>query len=61
MQGIVDRVGFGPDGVVVWVNGQPVPYTDIRSIGWLAEESVPDGGTPEDGVIETPTPDTVDF
>ena len=33
MQGIVDRVSFGPDGVMVWVNGQAVPYTDIRSIG----------------------------
>ena len=33
MQGVVDRVSFGPDGVLVWVNGQAVPYTDIRSIG----------------------------
>ncbi len=33
IQGVVDRVSFGPDGVLVWVNGQAVPYTDIRSIG----------------------------
>ena len=33
IQGVVDRVSFGPDGVFVWVNGLSVPYTDIRSIG----------------------------
>ena len=33
MHGVVDRVSFGPDGVMVWVNGHAVPYTDIRSIG----------------------------
>ncbi len=59
MQGIVDRVGFGPDGVVVWVNGQPVPYTDIRSIGWPTEDLRPAEGAPfeeipKDGVVKTP-------
>ena len=63
MQGIVDRVGFGPEGVVVWVNGQPVPYHDIRSIGWPSDDVVPTENAPadtapEDGVIETPTPHT---
>ena len=68
MQGLVDRVGFGPDGVVVWVNGQPIPYEQIRSIGWPMEggevEVEPDhvspiDVSPEDGTIETPTPDAV--
>ena len=64
MQGIVDRVGFGPDGVVVWVNGQPVPYNDIRSIGWPIDDvvytnssPVPIDDTPVDGAIEPPPPD----
>lgn len=34
MRGTVDRVSFGPEGVFVWVNGQPIAYNDIRSIGW---------------------------
>ena len=37
MNGTVDRVSFGPDGVQVWVNGQAVPYSQIRSIGTSAE------------------------
>ena len=37
MQGTVDRVSFGPDGVLVWVNGQAVPYAEIRSIGASGE------------------------
>lgn len=66
MQGIVDRVGFGPEGVVVWVNGQPVPYNDIRSIGWPAEESAftetpPTEITPEDGSVGTPAFEPGDF
>ncbi len=37
MNGTVDRVSFGPDGVRVWVNGQAVPYAEIRSIGASGE------------------------
>ncbi len=60
MQGIVDRVGFGPGGVVVWVNGQPVNYNDIRSIGWPTEDVMAPAidassqEVPKDGVVKTP-------
>ena len=66
MQGIVDRVGFGPEGVVVWVNGMPVPYNDIRSIGWPVDDSAfietpPTEITPEDGSVGTPAFEPADF
>lgn len=32
-QGVVDRVSFGPQGVLVWVDGVAVPFSDITSIG----------------------------
>ena len=52
MEGVVDRVSFGPDGVYVWVNGFPVPYNDIRSIGWPTEAPLPEESAPEDEGIE---------
>ena len=66
MQGIVDRVGFGPEGVVVWVNGMPVPYNDIRSIGWPTDDNVfietaPTEITPEDDPVGTPVFEADDF
>ena len=62
----MDRVGFGPEGVVIWVNGQPVSYNEIRSIGWPSDEgavidSAPTDIIPEDGSVGTPTFEPGDF
>lgn len=32
-RGTVDRVTFGPDGVLVWVDGIAIPFETIRSVG----------------------------
>lgn len=51
VRGIVDRVSFGPGGVFVWVNGQPVAYNDILSIGWPTTTPAP--ADPTDETVET--------
>lgn len=43
-QGVVDRVSFGPQGVLVWIDGVAVPFSDITSIGAEEASRVPSSG-----------------
>ena len=36
MQGLVDRVSFGPQGVLVWIGEQAIPFSEITSVGTSA-------------------------
>lgn len=61
MEGLVDRVSFGPDGTFVWVNGLAVPYTALRSIGWPSDAPLPEETPPESGPLDPQTFDTSTF
>lgn len=54
MFGTVSRVSFGPEGSMIWVNGTPVPFSEILSIGSPnGDSAVPT--TPPDAEGDPPT------